>query len=87
MNRRQQLIRDIGKSVSITPTGVDPGAVELASESDRQWFEDHPGANSRIRLSIAGELPAGCNSVFIHVEQIEPGLRIRRPVYVTGGEN
>ena len=37
--------------------GVDTIALEAASDSDRRWFEEHPGEDTRIRPLIAGEFP------------------------------
>ena len=61
----------------------DPAAVERASEDDRRWFKDHPGAIMRERPEVSGELPRigpplDPGEVWVRVRQILPGLRIRQ---------
>jgi hypothetical protein len=77
-------LRDNGQSISVNAPGVNPAAVERASESDREWFESHPGKYERLRPIVPGELPTECNTRFVIVTQIRPGFRLRRPAYLYG---
>ena len=58
-------------------------AVDAMMAADREWFEQHPGADHYYRsvtnaevaeFSILGERPVG--KVLVH--QVEPGLRMRQ---------
>lgn len=51
----------------------------LASGADREWFEQHPGVNERLRDPTPGEIrtmPIAAACV-VWVEQIRPGVRLR----------
>ena len=53
--------------------------VERVTAKDREWFETHPGAHSRIREYVPGEdWPAQGKHRFVLVQQIAPGIRLRR---------
>lgn len=55
---------------------VDLAAEERAAEADRRYFEEHPDETERVRLAMPGEL---VGSAWVHVIQIKPGVRARRP--------
>ena len=57
--------------------------VGVASEDDRVWFEQHPGAKERIRPPFSSE--GGGSGVAILVVQVAPGFRVRMPVVLSGG--
>jgi hypothetical protein len=64
-------------------------AINRASESDRLWFEKHPGVDTRTRPYIPGEftppgeddplpsLPDDQTSILVDVVQVRPGQRVR----------
>ena len=51
--------------------------VDLVSEADRIWFEDHPDASEYTRTYVSGEAGPDINAVATVVKQVEPGFRIR----------
>lgn len=63
-----------------TPAGKRSAlAADRASEIDRIWFESNPGVNSYTRVAIKDEFPPiGHPAAFVHVEQLGPGVRMRR---------
>lgn len=59
-------VEDLGESTTGTtflysgdqrPTETMQMVSEVASDRDRQWFEDHPEADYRVRRSLPGEFP------------------------------
>jgi hypothetical protein len=60
-------------------------AVEIASNSDRKFFEQHPDCRFRLRRVIEGEWgPLAVATEWVMVENVIPGrMRIRHPVSVT----
>jgi hypothetical protein len=104
----QTEVEDLGESTTGTtflysgdqrPTETMQMVSEVASDRDRQWFEDHPEADYRVRRSLPGEFPtddlqavtdrpldleAGRWVVVVH--QQAPGVRQRDPLlFVDGG--
>lgn len=63
---------------------LDPAAVDRASEKDRVFFEQHPGAKHYFRKYIPGEAPLQ-GIALTKVTQIVPGARTRRFFYRNGG--
>ena len=65
----------------------DPKVTAAAADNDRIWFEQHPGEDERIRRPFPNELDGiDPNCVLLRVIQIEPGIRVRRPVrFLAGG--
>jgi hypothetical protein len=58
--------------------GAADTALERGSESDREWFEGHPGLNYRLRRSLPGEVPLDPDRhSFMLVKQLKPGIRLR----------
>jgi len=60
-----------------------------ASEADRLWFGRHPGESKRVRPRIEGEFYLSEPGVppeahWVVVEQLEPGVRTRRPLVIFG---
>lgn len=54
-------------------------------EADRKWFETHPGRTIRLRDRFPGEIFAAHvdpndHMPFVLVRQLEPGVRVRKPV-------
>ena len=66
------------------PHLLDQAAVDRASEKDRVFFEQHPGARHYFRKYIPGESPLAA-IVFTKVTQIFPGCRARQFFYRNGG--
>ena len=65
--------------------GVNDDPVDIASEDDRRWFEEHPQETWRIRDIIAGEFgPFQPQAFQVLVMQIEPGIRMRGPIFAWG---
>lgn len=73
--------------------------VELATESDRRWFEEHPGRTFRIRRMAAAEIgsaaavlgnlkppPAGC-ARFTLVRKFSPTCRMRAFIFGPGDKS
>ncbi len=65
---------------------------ERASNSDRRWFARNPHRTYRVRPSLPGEFPwkrgSGIPATFASwtlVKQIEPGVRIRRRLFIRSG--
>ena len=59
---------------------------EAASEDDRIWFEQHPGAKERIRPAYPHEIAlSGGASTKVRVVQIQPGVRARTPIFEPQG--
>ena len=52
--------------------------VDLVSEADRIWFEDHPDASEYTRTYVSGEAGPDINAVATVVKQVEPGFRVRQ---------
>jgi hypothetical protein len=74
-----------------SPTLPAGHPMERASESDRRWFEAHPGETTLIRARVEGEFGPSEFAVpieaqWVVVEEIAPGLRTRRPLVVLGPE-
>jgi len=76
------------------PYGVNP-IVDDASDKDRLYFEQHPEAVSYVRDYIDDEYgPVDAEiraraktlnaAILVEVEQIVPGVRIRRPRFIGG---
>ena len=67
------------------PQGVvDPHAEALASDDDRQWFDEHRDRTHRFRRAHPGEL---CGEAqFILVRQHCPGFRQRLDVLSADGD-
>ena len=59
--------------------------IAIACESDRDWFQEHADETTRIRPAVLGEIP-GLGSTEeptqVIVEQISPGIRLRRGITV-----
>lgn len=53
-----------------------------AIEGDRQWFEQNPGRSHRIRWLVEGELDLHARGICIVIQQVEPGIRLRIPIFV-----
>jgi hypothetical protein len=52
--------------------------VDRAMLRDRRYFKDNPTAREYVRPAIAGEVPTEDTAgLFVRVEQLEPGVRIR----------
>jgi hypothetical protein len=51
--------------------------VDRAMLRDRRYFRDNPTAREYIRPAIAGEAPADTAGLFVRVEQVHEGFRIR----------
>ena len=51
--------------------------VDLVSEADRLWFEDHPDDDSYTRMYVPGEAGVDINAVATTVRQVRPGFRVR----------
>jgi hypothetical protein len=73
-------------------TVVDPppevaAVLDRASETDRIWFEQHPGENVRHRLPVEGEFwphsPIWVDLVLVF--QVRPGFRHRLPLVRLSG--
>jgi hypothetical protein len=63
----------------------DNHPIEIASRSDRQYFEEHPEETQYIRAMVPGEFPYGPEDdvpAHVLVEQIQPGFRIRRGIHL-----
>jgi hypothetical protein len=60
------------------PENLDSTAEDVASESDRQWFDAHPRRNYRVRRAFSREL--GNYPQWVVVFQIGPGFRVRMPI-------
>ena len=59
--------------------------VDIASEDDRRWFEEHPHEKWRIREIIAGQFGSvQPQALHVLVMQIEPGIRMRGPIFPWG---
>lgn len=59
--------------------------IEVASRSDKEYFNTHPGETSRIRAMVPGEFPYAEGDVIpahVIVEQLAPGIRIRRGIHL-----
>ena len=73
----------------ITLDQLHDEAVDLASEADRVWFEEHPDDDQRVRLPVPHEAcPAFgyCLPVdgwVVRVVQLVPGVRARQVIPVT----
>jgi hypothetical protein len=81
------------------PTGTMQMVGEVESERDRQWFEEHPQADYRVRWSLPGEFPTDdlqpvggrpldleAGRWAVVVLQEAPGVRRRVPLlFVDGG--
>jgi len=77
--------------VAQVPFGEDAGP-DTAADADRLWFVKHPRKNWYVRRPIPGEWGPGGNGlpeppppglrVMVSVEQLSPGVRIRRPFVV-----
>ena len=59
---------------------------DLASDADAAWFKARPDRSTRIRPFIEGELPyslpQGDGVAVTIVRQMQPGARMRLPVYL-----
>lgn len=66
------------------PDLYDQTAVERASEKDRIFFEQHPGAKHYFRPFISGEAPLKGIEI-TKVIQLYPGARTRQFFYKNGG--
>lgn len=64
--------------------------LDQVSEDDRQWFDDHPQADRRLRAPVEHEfcnpdhwpacVPTGTGLIVrVEVHQIQPGVRSRQP--------
>ena len=51
--------------------------VDLVSQADRIWFEDHPEASEYTRIYVPGEAGVDINAVATVVKQVKPGFRVR----------
>jgi hypothetical protein len=63
----------------------DDHPIEVASRSDRKYFEEHPEETSYIRAMVPGEFPHSPEDAapaHVLVEQIRPGFRIRRGIHL-----
>jgi len=79
---------------TVVPYGEDAGP-DTAADVDREWFEAHPGQDRYVRRPIPGEFGPGGNglkappppgqTVMVGVEQLAPGVRMRRAVGVAEG--
>ena len=65
---------------------VDEAAMDMASEADREFFEQHPGREHHVRPFVPGELPVqaipGDGRWIIAVRNVRPGVQARVPLYV-----
>ena len=52
--------------------------LDLVSEADRIYFEDHPETGSYTRVYVPGEAGVDINAVATLVTQLKSGLRVRR---------
>ena len=57
--------------------GIEPDAVDQASDDDRAYFDGHPDETERVRLALPGEF--GPYVAWVQVRQIRPGVRTRAP--------
>ena len=69
--------------MNLTVQIPDDHPIELVSQEDRQWFDDHPNRIFRLRFSTDGD-PGGCAEgqcvlVFCYTD----GCRVRMPFEVT----
>ena len=67
--------------------GTEAGeAIDRACESDRLWFERHPGESVRIRPLMSGEFAPFADPVesLMLVRQLFPGSRLRTPLPLLG---
>jgi hypothetical protein len=101
-------VQDLGESTTGTtflysgesrPTETMQMVGEVASDRDRQWFEEHPQADYRVRWSLPGEFPTDdlqtttgrpldleAGRFVVVVLQEAPGVRRRDPLlFVDGG--
>jgi hypothetical protein len=53
-------------------------AVDLAKQTDRDWFRSHPHRSHRTRRALAGEMPGVGAEMYVVVRQLAPGFRSRR---------
>ena len=60
--------------------------IDAISDKDRVWFSHHPHRNFHVRGFVPGELPAsfpaGDGVAIVVVRQIDPGVRMRVPIYL-----
>ena len=64
---------------------LPPGhPVELVSEEDRLWFEDHPGRFLRLRYPTDGDYPGDANAILVFCPAT--GLRARLPIAIEPDE-
>ncbi len=66
------------------PDLMDQAVVDKASEKDRVFFEQHPGAKHYFRKFIPGEAPLP-GIAMTKVTQVYPGFRTRHFFYRSGG--
>jgi hypothetical protein len=70
-------------SIFVVPSPADS---DYASEMDRIWFEQHPGATERLRPPYPAELVmCGGACAHVRVRQVAPGVRMRMPVFANDG--
>lgn len=72
-------------ATAATRTNADREIDDKASDWDAQWFLDNPRMKARERPPLLGEFawacPPGCTVSSVFVFEVEPGLRIRGPVF------
>jgi hypothetical protein len=69
--------------IVVTPPPEIAAAIDRMSQSDREWFERHPGAEERIRLAAPHEFWPNFDSAvvrYVIVRQVRPGFRLRFPI-------
>lgn len=95
-SRRRDDLHLVGPASAPRPVvgghGLEP--IERASDADRVYFAAHPWATSYLREHVPGEFgepsravllgeAAGLDgTLMVEVEQVRPGVRIRRPAFV-----
>ena len=57
--------------------------IDKVMDRDREYFRRNPGERVYVRPYVPGELwPLRYEADFVEVEQVAPGVRLRRPVSV-----
>jgi hypothetical protein len=69
------------------PTAI-AALIDRLMEIDRQWFEDRPSERAYMRPAVPGEFwpHTDLRADVVVVEQVVPGLRMRRPCLLKGAE-
>lgn len=90
--RRLLKLGEVGAAMKPGKSVQPPPQYELAifeaCDGDRVYFERHPEVRQRWRAAVCGEFwpVMVVPETFVEVTQVVPGVRVRRPYTVVGGE-